>query len=342
MNMKKILALLLVSALFIPLFGVSTSALIINDGDFGYELNTSSHTAALVRYYGDGTRVEIPSYFQGYPVTYIDSSAFSGKDNIKEVVFSETVTSVDKYAFMNCVSLESVTIPANVVDFGDRVFAGCTSLKTVELLSDITKMPTNMFSGCSSLTDLTINPKIGEFSYGCFNGCSSLTDLSFVSGGAVIGNYAFNSTGAESVVLSDSLIAIPDYAFTNCPNLKYVTIPASVIFIQPNAFDFSNITIRCYYDSMAYIFAAENEIPYELLDGLLLGDTDGDGDITSLDVTMIQRYEALMDVPTTLLQYPADVDEDGEVTIADATYIQRFMAYMETPYKIGEKFVIPE
>ena len=75
---------------------------------------------------------------------------------------------------------------------------------------------------------------------------------------------------------------------------------------------------------------------------MLLGDTDGDGDITSLDVTMIQRYEALMDVPTTLLQYPADVDEDGEVTIADATYIQRFMAYMETPYKIGEKFVIPE
>ena len=342
MNMKKILALLLVTALFIPLFSISTSALIINDGDFGYELNTAKHEAVLVSYNGDGEYVDIPAYFRDYPVTVIDRNAFIRNDKVRNVVIPETVTQVEEYAFMECTALESVYIPANVVDFGDRVFAGCTSLKTVELLSDITKMPTNMFSGCSSLTDLTINPNIGEFSYGCFNGCSSLTDLSFVSNGAVIGNYAFNGTGAESVELSDSLIAIPDYAFTNCPDLKYVTIPTSVIFIQPNAFDFSNITIRCYYDSMAYIFAAENEIPYELLDGLLLGDTDGDGDITSLDVTMIQRHEALMDVPTTLLQHPADVDEDGEVTIADATYIQRFMAFMETPYKIGEKFVIPE
>ena len=340
MNTKKIIAFLLVTALFIPMFCLSTSALIINDGDFGYELNTSAHTASIVNYYGDGFYVEIPSYFQGYPITYIDNDAFGGNESLREVVFSETVTTVDKYAFMNCTALETVYIPENVVNFGDRVFAGCTSLKTVTLLSDIVSMPTNMFSGCSALSELTINPDIAEFSYGCFNGCSSLTDLSFVENGAVIGSYAFNGTGAESVVLSDSLIAIPDYAFTNCPDLKVVTIPESVVFIQPHAFDFDNVTIRCYYDSMAYLFASENEISYELIDGLKLGDADGDGDVNSVDVTKNQRVLANME-DMVIYNTPADVDQDGDVTILDVTAIKRYLAFFKDVYGIGNTIVIP-
>ena len=76
-------------------------------------------------------------------------------------------------------------------------------------------------------------------------------------------SYAFNGTGAGSVVLSDSLLAIPDYAFTNCPNLRYVTIPESVVLIQPNAFDWENVTVRCYEDSFAHSYALENNISFE-------------------------------------------------------------------------------
>jgi hypothetical protein len=42
------------------------------------------------------------------------------------------------------------------------------------------------------------------------------------------------------------------------------------------------------------------------------------------------------------MEYPisgletADVDGDGEITIIDATYIQRYLAEMDTPYRIGE------
>ena len=340
MIMKRFVAFLMITALFIPMFCLSTSALIINDGGFGYELNISKHEATIVSYNGSGEHVELPSYFQGYPVTMVDRDAFTENQNVKEVIFSDTVKTVEEYAFMNCSALETVYIPENVVNFGDRVFAGCTSLKTVTLLSDIVSMPTNMFSGCSALSELTINPDIAEFSYGCFNGCSSLTDLSFVENGAVIGSYAFNGTGAESVVLSDSLIAIPDYAFTNCPNLKVVTIPESVVFIQPHAFDFDNVTIRCYYDSMAYLFASENEISYELIDGLKLGDADGDGDVNSVDVTMIQRVLANME-DMVIYNTPADVDQDGDVTILDVTAIKRYLAFFKNVYGIGETIVIP-
>ena len=312
------------------------SAAVIYDGDFGFEVNPSKNEAKLVRYHGDDETVVIPGYFRGYPVTVIDRNVFSGNGKIKEIVFSETNTTVEAYAFMNCASLETVTIPENVVSFGDRVFADCTSLKTVTMLSDIVSMPTNMFSGCTALENLTINENIAEFSYGCFNGCSSLTNLDFAQNGAMIQSYAFNGTGAASVVLSDSLLAIPDYAFTNCHDLKYVTIPESVVFIQPNAFDFEGLTICCYYGSYAHTFAAENGISYELLDEVKLGDVNGDSYVNISDVTCIQRHLAELEKVDGVRLLASDTNQDGNVDITDATVLQMYLAEYELPYPIGE------
>ena len=69
----------------------------------------------------------------------------------------------------------------------------------------------------------------------------------------------------------------------------------------------------------------------------ILGDADGDGDVTSIDATIIQRYDAL--IPTdideaTLMN--GDVDSNGELEIIDATYLQRYLAMMDVTYPIGE------
>ena len=205
------------------------------------------------------------------------------------------------------------------------------------MLSDIVSMPTNMFSGCTALENVTLNENIAEFSYGCFNGCSSLTDLDFVSNGDLLQPYSFNGTGAESVVLSDSLFAIPDYAFTNCPNLKYATIPESVTLIQPNAFDFDNITIRCRYDSYAYHYAEENDIAYELIKNALLGDANGDEIININDVTAIQLHLAEFEHLEGIRLYAADSNQDGTVDISDATFLQMYLAEYEIPNQIGSE-----
>lgn len=312
------------------------SAMVIYDGDFGYEVNASKHEARLVRYNGSGGTIRFPEYYRDYPVTVIERNAFSGNTNIKEITFSNTNTTVDEYAFMNCTSLETVYIPENVVSFGDRVFAGCTSLTTVTMLSDTVSMPTNMFSGCSSLESLTINDKIADFGFGCFNGCSSLTDLSFVSNGVMLDSYSFNGTGAESVVLSDSLFAIPDHAFTDCPNLKYVTIPKSVALIQANAFDFEKVTIGCYYESNAYNFAKENGCSYELLDGVKLGDVNGDGNININDVTEIQRHVAGLIHLEGIYLCAAEVNQDDSLDVCDVTTLQKYIAEYKLPTHIGE------
>ena len=69
----------------------------------------------------------------------------------------------------------------------------------------------------------------------------------------------------------------------------------------------------------------------------ILGDADGDGEVTSIDVTNIQRAVAHiktdMDEETLM---NADADRNGLLEIIDATYIQRYLARIPTPYSIGE------
>ena len=68
---------------------------------------------------------------------------------------------------------------------------------------------------------------------------------------------------------------------------------------------------------------------------VLLGDVDGDGEVTSLDATLIQRQIAFMDVKD-FNETAADVDGDGEVTSLDATYIQRYLAFMDVKFPIEQ------
>ena len=68
---------------------------------------------------------------------------------------------------------------------------------------------------------------------------------------------------------------------------------------------------------------------------VLLGDADGDGEVTIVDATKIQRVLANMQ-GAVINETAADVDGDGEVTIVDATLIQRYLAIMPVKYPINE------
>lgn len=70
----------------------------------------------------------------------------------------------------------------------------------------------------------------------------------------------------------------------------------------------------------------------------LLGDADGDGKVTILDATCIQRKLANL-TTTSYNAKAADADEDGKVTILDATAIQRKLANLPTHEGIGVKRV---
>lgn len=62
----------------------------------------------------------------------------------------------------------------------------------------------------------------------------------------------------------------------------------------------------------------------------IIGDADGDGEITIVDATAIQRYLALLPNEN-FDKTAADIYGDGEITILDATAIQRWLAALPSP-----------
>lgn len=72
-----------------------------------------------------------------------------------------------------------------------------------------------------------------------------------------------------------------------------------------------------------------------------LGDADGDGEVTIIDATYIQRRLADVDVSGAFSQQAADVDRNGEIEITDAVSVQRWLAMIPTPYSIGAEIEAP-
>ena len=76
---------------------------------------------------------------------------------------------------------------------------------------------------------------------------------------------------------------------------------------------------------------------YQERTNYILGDVDGDGDVSVADATYIQRILAEIEIPFYLEKEVSDVDGDGEVTIIDATFIRRWLVNLPAPEGIGEQ-----
>ena len=105
--------------------------------------------------------------------------------------------------------------------------------------------------------------------------------------------------------------------------------------LREYTYDTSNNKVLSEYTSAVSIPAVGPEPTADPNAPKILGDADGDGELTILDATAIQRQLAGLPV-TAFVQLLADADEDGEVTILDATSIQRNLASLPTHEGIGE------
>ena len=82
----------------------------------------------LEKYAGDELIVEIPEN-----VKSIGYCAFSGNDNVTEIIVPETVTKIGYCAFSSCTSLKKVTIKGRVTSIAERAFLNCTALTEIKI-----------------------------------------------------------------------------------------------------------------------------------------------------------------------------------------------------------------
>ena len=132
------------------------------DGEYGY-LDNGDGTVTLTRYVGKETKLTIPMFLGGKPVSVIGNTfglkseangegAFQGNNNIKSVIIPASVTKIDDNAFQSCHSLETVTIPETVTAIGHCVFEDCVNLKSVYFLGNAPSLGNYVFTGANQMT----------------------------------------------------------------------------------------------------------------------------------------------------------------------------------------------
>lgn len=163
------------------------------------------------------TDIEIPDYvmynLSTYTVRAIGDSAFRLAQTVKTVSIPETVTRIGKQAFYGS-GLTELELPESVETLDEGTFGWCVDLKSCKLNTKIKDLPSGVFAGTYGLFNISLPPQI-----------------------KVIGKWAFQLSGLESIELSDSLELIDDYAFQESWLWK-VKIPDKVHTIGYQAFDY--------------------------------------------------------------------------------------------------------
>ena len=336
-NIKRISIVLLICTFLAAVCVVPASAIVMSDSYFEYEVNFIKKEATIVKCLTDEADIVVPSHYMDYSITAIDNYAFENNQKLVSIALPGNVKSVGSYAFRNCKALRFITIPESVTKLGEGFCAGCLSLEKAYVNAAVNKLSAFSFNGCESLDYVRLNTGISAIGQSVFSGCSSLQSIKLPENLALIDRAAFFQSGLKSFEFNESVTSVYDYTFAGCQNLTQVNIPVTVSYIDPSAFNNDpNLTLGVWYGSYGYEYAKTRNSPYILLDGALLGDSNGDGIVNINDVTTIQRYLAEMDTLEGIFLHAADVNQDGKVDIEDATAIQMYLAEYEMVYPISE------
>ena len=160
-------------------------------------------------------------------VSVLSDYIFQNNANILTVVFGTDLYKINDNAFQKCTSLQEIKIPNEVSAIPQYCFDGCTSMSKIALPKNLTEISSYAFQNCSTLRTITIPDEVTNLvikGY-AFTGCSSLTNetvskLAQLAQGSIY-TYAFcGLTGITEVTTSYT----NDYYFSDCTNLKKVTI----------------------------------------------------------------------------------------------------------------------
>ncbi len=183
---------------------------------------------------------------KNYTVTGIGANAFYRCDKLTSITLPNTVTTIGERAFFSCEELASITLPNSLKTIKKDAFSFC-NLTTITLPDALTTIGHCAFDYNKKLTSITIPRSATIIGGGAFARCSNLKEIinnsyNFIVEGGILYDRskqtvisALKSIVRGSITLPSTVIAIGDYAFSDC-NITSITFPNSVKTIGRNAF----------------------------------------------------------------------------------------------------------
>ena len=162
----------------------------------------------------EGESFEVPQC-----VKELDSYAFYGAKNLKEIILPSNLEKIGKACFMNCESLESMRVLddfKNITDNTKGAFVMPYSLKEID---------DETFSGCSSMEHIVVPYDVTRIGKRAFDKCSSLLDIDLPNCVSIIDEDAFRyCDGIKSIFVPSNVREIGEGAFSFCENLQEIKL----------------------------------------------------------------------------------------------------------------------
>lgn len=130
--------------------------------------------------------------------------AFSGNDELTEIIVGNHVETIDACAFARCDKLEKVSIPPSVVNIKSLVFYNCTNLKEIEIDKDnpmyctdnnimYNKSKTTLFKAFGNMEKYNIAPTVTSIQPFAFEGCDKLSYIEIPASATKFGEKIFEN-----------------------------------------------------------------------------------------------------------------------------------------------------
>lgn len=157
----------------------------------------------------------------GYPVTSIAKSAFTGNKSLKSITVPAGYVSIEESAFEECNALETVTIGNDVTEIANEAFYSCPSLRSVALSTSLTTIGEYAFYKCTSLEGIIMPDTVISVGAYAFAECDSLASVELSDALTLIDTRTFTGASITSIDLKN-VTEIYNEAFAGCTSLATI------------------------------------------------------------------------------------------------------------------------
>lgn len=184
----------------------------------------------------------------------VDDLAFSSCTNLADVQLNEGLEVIGHGAFSTCSALARMVIPDSVKTIASDVFWYCSNLQSIHFGAGLSCIDYTSIQRCTNLTTITIsknNPNFEVHQQGLYTkNPRTLVAVApgyagahtVLKGTVAIGPWACNEGKITSITIPGSVKLIDEYAFSDCKNLKTVSLEDGIEEIKMSAFARSGIT----------------------------------------------------------------------------------------------------
>ena len=271
-------------------------------------------------------------------VEVIGERAFNLCYGMTTVTTPANLKRIDYRAFDNCTKLKAFTLPASLTLLDSLAFCGCSEMRRIDVAEGNTvycsvdgvvfdkDMTTLLCCPAGKLGDYIMPASVTTIGDYGFYYCRSLLSIMLPLSLKTIGNHAFRfCSSLKTIALPPNLVDIQHDAFSQCLALKsFLCYAPNVPHILSSTFNANNYKVPLYvpenglndYQNADY-WKKFNIMPIssEAVDGLL-GDANGDGEVTVTDVTVTVNAIIGQDHDNLAWQM-ADINFDGQISVAD-------------------------